>query len=450
MTIYVAANWAVCGLVSILLLALFVWQRFLFVKPSVIVVTFFHVCIQWAAAVDAGEIERFLPSPWVFFVLAQLFPLIALSVSVITFRNGAHRVWTRLITRRQSPPRQQGKAILILIFVIAAIIYCYLSIVPVSQTGLYSIFFDPEQSTLAREHSLKELEVGWIRYAFSFTISSFGPLLAAVLFTRLIYRRRKFSLMQCLWVFPAIAAVMIVVSISGARSFAASIVLILSLVWALERGFRLNPLIIIFLGFAGLSLPVVLSIYREGGVISVSKYWQYMTGSIFDRVFHMPMQTGLYYTHYAQTEGFLGVQAVERLSSITGVKYFNAPHELGIIYYPQWASDALNMNTCYVFAYYSYFGVVAMPFCLLGLWLLDFAIIIYKKLSDRLLLACCATVSVASLSLISVEYTVALLSNGIIITLLTAYAVDRFFCSPLNDAKKRPRSLSTHLSPSAP
>ena len=427
MTLYVITCWSLCTLTSALILILLVWQRFLLVKPSVVVIIFFHFCIQWAATIDASQIELFLPSPWAFACLTNVFPLAVLSLAVLLLRRSSRQVWRRLVEPIDRAPKRQNIACYILGVVVITISAYYLSQVPFRETGLYAILFDPASSTVARERSLKSLDSGFLRYAYSFTISSFAPLLAALLWTRWIYCSRKARFWKLLQVLPMIAIILVATSLSGARSFAVTVLVCLGFVWAFARGFPLNPLYAIGGLFVSLISPVLISIYREGEVYSTEKFFEYFFGPIFGRVFHMPMETGLFYTHYAQTNGFLGVGAIERLATVMGIEYFNAPHELGVLYYPQWASEALNMNTCYLYAYYCYFGIISLPFCILGLWLIDLiALSVYRKLSNRLLLASCATVSVSCLSLISVEYTIALVSNGIAVTLIGALLVDQF------------------------
>jgi hypothetical protein len=429
MNIFVFASWMTCLATSGIILSLFAFKRWLFVKPSALVATAFHVCIQWAATIDSPSIEAYLPSPWQFFAAAQLFPLVVIFLSPVFFSGSARRVWWRITERPCRSVRGRGLAMAILAGLVVAVVGVFLHAVPLSQSGLYTVIFDPQDSVVARERSLKALDSSVLRYAFSFMISALGPLLAATIASSSTPKGRANRKFRMVWAIPAIGVVLLAVSLSGARSFAAGVILTLAFVWLLPRKIPIRPFRVAAFVVFGLSIPVMLSIAREGNDFSIANFWSYLVGPIFERIVHMPMETGLYYTHYAQTVGFLGAHANEHLASLLNIEYFNAAHELGLIYYPQWASDALNMNTCYVFAYYAYFGIWSVPLSVTALLLLDICCVVLARISDRLLLPTCATLLVACLSLISVEYTTALLTNGILVILAVAFCLDTF-CRP--------------------
>ncbi|MFC1461722.1 hypothetical protein ACFLQR_04310, partial [Verrucomicrobiota bacterium] len=96
MTNFVFCNWFFCVFTSTLLVIIIWHQRFLLIKPSFIVICFFHIMIQWAATVNSPSIEVYLPDPWAFALLAQGFPLIGLMVSMWIGRRNARTVWQRL------------------------------------------------------------------------------------------------------------------------------------------------------------------------------------------------------------------------------------------------------------------------------------------------------------------------------------------------------------------
>jgi len=424
MTAFAFLNWFCCLLTS-LLLGLVVWrQRFLLVKPSMIVITFFHLMVQWAATVNSPYIETYLPNPWVFALLSQGFPLIGLLVSLWTWRRSAFVIWRRLHQPRPVSMRVRRKAIAFLAAYLVLFVPFYLSYVPPTKTGLYAVFADPLNSALARESSLKLVASPLIAYGYAFMASVFGPLLAVLLadsFYRNLKRRRW---LRSLATAVGVGGVVVAVSLTGARSYAAAIIMTILLAAWLRRGLPLNPVYVVLAALSVLTLPTLLSILREGNVVEWARFWAYLRGAIFWRVFYLPMKTGLMHVHYAQTVGLFGVRAIPRLAALLGIPPVNAPNVIALTY----SSTALATsiaNTAYVYAYYSYFGLPSFAISLLGLWGLDIALWAYRHISDRLLLACVASVSVASIMFVNMEYTIVLLSNGFATLLVVAWIIDR-------------------------
>ena len=86
MTEYVFWNWVFC-LVTTFLLLFAVWRnRFLLIKPSMMIVLLFHLTVQWIATVQSAQIETYLPDPWAFALLVHGFPLIGFGVSALVGR----------------------------------------------------------------------------------------------------------------------------------------------------------------------------------------------------------------------------------------------------------------------------------------------------------------------------------------------------------------------------
>jgi len=96
MSQFVFFNWFCCLLTGLLLFWVIWKKKHLLIKPSLIVIIFFHLRIQWAATVGSSYIEGYLPDPWVFAILSQLFPLLGLLGSLLTWQYSAHAIWQRL------------------------------------------------------------------------------------------------------------------------------------------------------------------------------------------------------------------------------------------------------------------------------------------------------------------------------------------------------------------
>jgi hypothetical protein len=194
----------------------------------------------------------------------------------------------------------------------------------------------------------------------------------------------------------------------------------------LKKGLPLNPFIILLAVVAILVFPALLSILREGRIVSFNEVFSYILGPISRRVFIDPVRGALWHAHYAQTIGFFGIAAVPKLAVMFDVVPINVPNTIGVLYESQ-ALSSVSSTTSYVFSYYSYFGIIALPFCLLGLWLLDLSVWVYRRLSANLLLPCVASINVACISFVFSDYTTVLLTHGILLLLLGSLIIDRMF-----------------------
>ena len=221
-----------------------------------------------------------------------------------------------------------------------------------------------------------------------------------------------------------IVAVLFVVSLTGARSFAASILLAIVLSFLLSKGLPIKPFYIVLAAITVLVFPTVFTILREGRVLTVSDLQYYMFGPIARRVFVDPMRGGLWHVHYGQTVEFFGLAGIPKLAVLFGVEPVNVPNIIGLRY-EKYTLETVNSNASYVFSYFSYFGLISFPFSLIALWLLDLALWVYGKLSDSLLLACVSAVSVSCIGFVSSDYTTVLLTHGILVSLMGALIVDR-------------------------
>ena len=424
MSLFTYSNWFVCILTSVLLLMILWRQRFLLVKPSIIVIIFFHLRIQWAATINSAYIGMYLPDPWVFGLLSQGFPLMGLFGSLWIGRRSAWIVWQRVVFYKGVSFGARRKVILLLGLVIGVFTAYYLRRVPFSVTGIYTILVDPSASAMAREESLKLVGSGFIRYGYSFMASAFAPLLSVLILEQISicwYRRKWVGLLANVVV---LCGVLFAVSLTGARGFAASIILVMAFAWLLRSGFPLKPIKLVFMALLILSLPVVLTVLREGKVPDIVTFWSYLAEGVFNRTFYGPMETGLYFTHFAQTSGLIGIAGVPKLATAFGISPLNAPNHIGLLY-TFTSLQSIHMNTSFVFAYYCYFGLASLFFCLCGLWLLDLALMVYRKLSSLMLVPCIASASISSISLISTEYSTVLLTHGFVLILIVSLFIDR-------------------------
>jgi hypothetical protein len=446
MTMYVFLNGLFCAATFMLLAFIVIRYRFLVLKPSVVIIFFFHIQIQWAATFQAAYIEAYLPDPYSFLILSQVFPFFGLAVSFFILHKPFRRVSERIMESNIWSLDLQSRSVWILFFSILAIVLIYLSVVPLSRTGIYAIFRDPLSSYEAREQSLKLLNNPFLKYGFSFLKSSLAPMLSVfsmIMFFQGFRARRIDHMVIAGGIF---SFAMVSVMLPGARMPGG--ILILTIILAIFIIFKMpiRPGYIFLSFFLVMGLPVVMTIFREGRELNIFLFFEYLQGGVFKRIFVVPMETGLWHVHYAQVNGFLGVAGVPKLASFLGVMPVPIGNLIYLLYSPYSLVSGVS-NTCFVFAYYSFFGILSIVFSWIGLWCLDLAVLVFARIRNRaILLASVAAIGTSSYWFVSTMFTTALITSGFIVILIVSYFLDRFSKFTITTTSQENQKLigSTH------
>jgi hypothetical protein len=420
---FVLANWAMCLITTAALLGIIRFQRFLVVKPSLQLAGWHHLCVQWGATFRSPMVEALLPDPWTFTLLVHGFPLIVLACTLFTGRRSARLIYQRLRSgRRYSVP------MLVLMTGItsgmtAAFFLYYVVELGLSQTGMYALLADPLKADLAREHALKLVENPLIRYGYALAASTSAPLAAGALGGLLalcVIHRKPFSAGFFLLILAALTGL---VSLSGARSYAAVLLLTLVLAYLIGRGLRMRPLTVGCGFLAVFLIPTVITLIREDQRISVPLVWEYY-GAIFERAFITPMNIGLFYVYHAQVGGFFGIAAMPKLAWLSGVAPVDAANVIGLEYVST-SVESISAGASFVFTYYSYFGLGAFPVCCVAVLALDLAVPVYGRLNNTLLPVCVAAVAACMLAFTAADLTTALITHGFLPILCLGSLLDR-------------------------
>jgi len=148
------------------------------------------------------------------------------------------------------------------------------------------------------------------------------------------------------------------------------------------------------------------------------------------------MDVGSWYIHYAQIHGTFGIASVPKLAVIVGIEPINTPNLIGLTY-SYTAVESVTACAGYLFTYYSYFGMASLLLSILCLWFLDVAVLVYKRLSNVMLLPCISAVSLSILSFVSSDYTTVWLTHGFGVILLLSWLIDHFIVSSESVIKSR-------------
>lgn len=420
-----------------MLLGLIVWRyRFLMIKPSIIVIVFFHLQVQWAAAAQASYIEQYLPHPYDFLLLAQVFPFLGLLVSFFILHKKTRRIYTKLTSLSIGSLEIKVRTLILLFTGIILIVLIYLTIVPLSKTGAYTILLNPLGATEAREDSLKLLDNEFLRYSFALLKTALAPLLSVLAVFYFIQNIRRLKLLRGTAGLVIFLLTLMAVLLPGARMPGG--ILLLTVIFALfifyHMPLRLSYIIMSFLLILG--LPVLMTLLREGQELNLLLFFDKLKGGILERVFVVPMETGLWHVHYGQGMGFVGISGIPKLAELVRIDPINLSNIIYVKYTKYFVYSGLS-NTCFVFAYYTCFGIASLVFSLLGLWALDLAVLVFEKLRHHtILLAAIAAIGTSSIGFVYTVYTTALLTNGFLFILIIAVILDRQFDFSLVDRRR--------------
>jgi hypothetical protein len=418
---FIALNWLCTILAACWLLSLYRRQRFLFVKPSIQLLTYSHIFFQWPLAFYAGYYQIFLPDPYALFFIVHGYEFVGLLIASQTMRRAAKDVWIKVTADGSdlTGGASAQTALMLLTGLLVAGIGIYLLYVPFSSTGLYALFADPEHSAMARENSLKLLENPIPKFAYSFATSSIAPLLAAMLVAQVILSLAGRHWWRVAISVIAFAGVMFVVSLTGARSGPVYMLILAALVWLWRKRLAL-PFWGGAVAIAGIiAVAIFMTLLREGRGVGDALD---LVSSLLFRAFAVPIEVGAWYVDYAQLNDLFGIAAIPKLAVLFGVEPINASNIIGMQYAFQ-PLPSISATAGYLLTYYSYFGPSALVIALVGLMALDVAVLVMTRLATPLFLPCLAAISLATLMFIQSDYTVVWFTHGFGLILLVAIMV---------------------------
>ena len=281
-------------------------------RPSFWLATLFLLQISWAAATVPSELSEPLISgsarvasafpEFVARFAGVCFPLAIASWIACTPQLDPGR-WPDPPQAIDAPSAAERATLAVAIGLSVIGVGALLTVVPLSETGLWGAFESPEAMAARRETTFKLLPSPAIKAAYGFATAVAIPLAVALLASRRWLRDRAVDLgVRAL----LIATLVLAASLSGARSTAAFLVILIGFVM-LVRGPLPRLRTIAIAGGTGLALVALMSVLpwllSAGGLPGTSAdsaFW------IARRAFSLPFQTGLWHLHYAETHGAWG------------------------------------------------------------------------------------------------------------------------------------------------
>ncbi len=442
MELFLLLNVVTCLTTGTILFTFIKKQRYLLVKPSIIYLLFFYMLIQIPATIYSATTFTKLGNWLDYFILSQLYPLISVLVAVLTFKDTAELVYSRLALKRMifnTPVCCLYFAALVVITVY------YLIVVGISNTGIYAIIFGlAEQADIAREESLKMVDSSLVKYSYSLLGSAIAPVLLAMLVLRVkeVWRVRERRGTIVLGIVGSLLC-FLAVSFPGHRW--GPMLMIVTMFFTFQYGsgccnvrlrnvFSMGCILLVTMAlisvrregvdFLGLGLGGSLKYLFQNDNIFEIESWSKSNSGLFwsmsYRILLDQMKSGWDYARYVYEYGYWGLQAIPKLAFLVGMDPINVANQLNNYYYPAASVKSGYYTTGFVFFYYSSFGIGSFIPSMVFTAGLDILLLLYTYLDDGLLLPVVSVVSVSSLSLIGAEYTTSLLSHGILSSIVIA------------------------------
>jgi hypothetical protein len=419
MQFFVFFSWLSCVSIASILIVIFILKRYWFFRPSLQIVVWFNIMIQWGGALSSKYIYNFLPSPWHFLWVTFLIPFF-----LILYNFAARELWVKSIWDKilePLPSHEKGLSRLLWVFlsiIIVVNIYFFFK-VPFKSTGLYNLFADPLAANISREESLKLVPDLFVRYGYNIVRNALAPILAVII-VMLYLEKRKNNSKRALYTILSIIGllyILFVVSLPGARSGPAGVILCIIVAVYILKGMPAKPRYIIIGILAVLSVPIIITLLREGQNITARSFLQYLS-YMFGRVFISPMNVGLWHMHYAQINGFVGIDGVRPLALLLGGEYINLPNIVGLTYMSN-PLKTVNADAGFFFDYYACFGLYTVVISTILTIVLDLILIILRR-CDILMIPLLALMFFKSMNFVESAYTPTFFTHGFILIPLLA------------------------------
>lgn len=445
LSIFVCLNWLLASISALIFFWTFHNKKFLFVKPSILLLAFTHVFFQWPLTLYAGYYEFFLPQPYILLMLVHGFVLLGLAICSYTFIPKAIQIWNIVSTNNEIIGDVDERALIKSLYLLLSLLFLcliiYLSYVPFSKTGLYHILSTNEIADMARENALKLLGSSVPKYAFSFMQATIIPIIMSflvILGKKAFYEKKWLKIVNYLIIFLGSC---IAVSLVGTRSAIVYllIILFLTLGWENRLQFTFRKILI--------SLSVILLPYVFLILFRASYNENFMSEGVFlqlsaalKRTLLTPFDVGTWYVHYAQTVKEFGVVAFPKVCYLCGVDAINVPNYIGKTYIEGPELESVAAGAGFLLTYYGYLGKYSFPIALIILVILDTTLLIYIKLQRFLLVPCIAVISFCTLLLTQSEFTTVLITWGyipVLLTILLLHTIAKkfFFSDCVNENK---------------
>lgn len=397
-------------------------DRSLFMKPSFLVATFFFLQVQVGSAILSDKIVSMLINPWEYFFVIHGYSVIALVSSLMfyrrMYRGSFSRIVGRVITKREIVPR-----VLYIILPALLIAAWYLSVVQISNTGLYASIFKPELADYAREESFAALDAPVLKYGYYVMSVVLAPMSAIMMSLLISTSSNGAGIAWRIFAVSSILFLIVLVSLYGARG--PSAMLVISVLYAayLQRGAPFNLARIALMFCLVLAVPAIISMFKNAEYFTWTEYGRAFV-NIIDRVFIRGAVPNIWHIDYIQENGFWGISGIPKLAAIVGEDIVNVANLISLEYDRRSLPYGV-ANAAYITQYYSFFGILGGILSLAGVLALDLVIHLYRFFRPVVLVPVVGALIIPFANLSFSQISTILLSKGLLVILLVGLLLQK-------------------------
>jgi len=428
--LFLITNFLASFICTIWFLFIFRVRKYLFIKPSILVLFCSHVFLQWPLALFSTYCQKFLAEPITLQILIHSYIFFGLFIASGTFINESKETWARIISKPALSLESVFRDCFILLGFAVGFIIVYFNYNPFESTGIYAVFAKPENYDVMRDLSYNLLPLP-MKYGLSILQSVLLPMIGSLAMYALVRDWKRITWRKALGYVMIIAVCIFFISLTGARYAVVKLLLSAFIVVFLFRAYKVSFLKMA-LGFGLILIPAALiTLLREGKAFSLYTLADYLiNGIIVHRILCTPLQVGLWHLQYSELHGFFGPGAIPKFGALFDMDPLIVPKIIGQYYLPN-PNFETHSDCAYLLSYYSYFGLWSIPLSLILLLSLDWILKIYSRISISLLIPCVAVISVACLEFVQSDFTTILISHGFAITVLFFWFWDNLRKKPV-------------------
>jgi hypothetical protein len=371
---------------------------------------------------------HFLKFPSHILLLVHSVVIASLACSIFSFRKTAYVIWEKI--DNHSPfNNNASKNMLIAIFFLFIlsffIVIYYNSNLFIKDTALWALLFlSPTNYEALREESLKLLDSQYLKYVYTFYQNMITPITLLSIISYIIMAKKTITIrliisLSLLFVFAVLTSNFNVVK---SFLFNYSMLIIFFTLWKNNLSARVYYIFFPFFLFISIS-SICFFIFHEFNL-----YVNILNA--FNRIFIIPLKVGIWYIHYTQLYGMLGVKEFPKISYLLSIESINSPNFIGRFYAPYYYNhsvlESINANSSFLFSFYRAFGLFSCLISTLLILALDLILIIVKRLSKAWIVIALSMLAFKSLAFIASSYTTQLFSGGFVISIFLIYFLDQF------------------------
>lgn len=408
---------------TVLLISVVRFKKHAIIMPSFILLFYTYIFFQLPFAYYSFEVEKTLPNPFLFLFYLYGFVFIGL-LSIFTYKSSSKKIWENLNKKDSIFPSISFSIFFLTLTMLCFIIYSFY--IPFSDITLFKFFSGADVNAIesSRESTLKTLDASIPKYTYSIGRSCLAVALTSTASYNLVkfYKEGKLYYMWACFLIIIFALAYVSIVLTKSSAAIALLAIFFSLYYNNIYS-NYKAFLILMLGFL---FSFFLCVLVAGAVYGAEFAFLTSIEPVLERTFSSPFRMCIWYAHYAQTYGTIGISSVQKLAPYFGEESINVANLIGKtyapIYYNHPVIESISANAGFLFSNYLAWGLWGLPLSLLMLFSLDLGLLFMKRLSKEYLVPLLSIISVQLISFTASGYGVSMLTHGYLPTFIIFYS----------------------------